>query len=171
MAKRKWLSDDEQRAWRGWIAATALLDSALDQQLQRDAGISHATFGILTGLSQAPGREMHMNELAVLTSSSQSRLSHAVARLEQARWVTRSRCPANKRQVHARLTDAGYEVVRAAAPGHVRRVRELLFDRLTEAQVAQLAEITGVALKSLAKAGFADPMPGAADAANAAELS
>jgi DNA-binding MarR family transcriptional regulator len=159
VAGRKWLDADEQRAWTGLIAVTTLLDAALDQQLQRDAGISHATFTILTALSQAPRRMRHMSDLAILTSSSQSRLSHAVARLEEAGWVRRARCPEDKRQVDARLTEAGLAVLKQAAPGHVRRVRELVFDRLDRDQIDRLAEITATLVDSLADAGFASPLP------------
>jgi DNA-binding MarR family transcriptional regulator len=161
MANRKWLSDREQAAWSQLMAAYSLLDTALDQQLQQDSEISHATFVILTVLSQAPDRQLHMSDLAALCSSSQSRLSHAVARLEEAGWVARSRCPINKRQVHAQLTEAGFAVVKAAAPGHVRQVRRLVFNRLSPAQVEQLAEITGVLLDGLAEAGFASPLAAA----------
>jgi DNA-binding MarR family transcriptional regulator len=158
MTKRKWLSDREQVAWSQLMATVSLLDTALDQQLQEDSDISHATFVILTVLSQAPDRQLHMSDLAALSSSSQSRLSHAVARLEEAGWVTRSRCPVNKRQVHAQLTEAGFAVVKAAAPGHVQQVRRLVFDRLSPAQVDQLAEITRVLLGGLAEAGHASPL-------------
>ena len=157
MARRKWLTEDEQQAWTGLLTATTLLDAALDQQLQRDAGISHATFGILTALSQAPRRTMHMSDLAIVTTSSQSRLSHAVSRLEELAWVTRTRCPENKRQVDAQLTDAGFRVVLGAAPGHVERVRELVFNRLSPDQVGQLDAITGILRDGLAEAGFHSP--------------
>jgi DNA-binding MarR family transcriptional regulator len=92
-------------------------------------------------LSEAPERSLRMTELASLTNSSQSRLSHAVARLEETGWVRRTRCATDKRGQTATLTDAGYEVVVAAAPGHVAAVRETLFDRLTPEQVRQLADI------------------------------
>ena len=158
MKHRDWLSDSESEAWIGLIALSTILDAALDQQLQRDSGISHSTFGILTVLSMAPDRTRHMSDLAVLTSSSQSRLSHAISRLEQAGWVIRKRSADDRRQVDARLTDAGLEVVRAAAPKHVDWVRQLVFDRLDRPQVDQLADITRVLLESLATAGFLSPL-------------
>jgi hypothetical protein len=60
---------------------------------------------VTSRLSDAPGRTMHMNALAAITSTSQSRLSHAVARLADLGWFERSRCPANMRAVHAALTE------------------------------------------------------------------
>jgi len=150
MAEPRWLDTDEQRAWLGLIATMTLLDAALDRQLQRDSGLTHGQYAILSRLSDAPGHAMHMSDLALRTSSSQSRLSHAVSRLEEQGWVVRSRCPHNKRAVHATLTSAGYDLVVAAAPGHAGEVRRLLFDHLTRQQVGVLNEVTGATLGVLA---------------------
>jgi DNA-binding MarR family transcriptional regulator len=158
MTGRRWLDDDEQRAWTGLIAMFTRLDAALDRQLQRDCGLSHRQYGIMAQLSTAPDRTMHMSELAGLTNSSQSRLSHAVSRLEEQGWVTRARCPVSKRAVHATLTEAGYQLVVAAAPGHVAEVRRLLFDHLDAGQVRQLGEITAGTLGGLAAERADEPI-------------
>ena len=79
-----------------------------------------------------------MHELAERTGSSRSRLSHAVARLEESGWVVRTSCATDRRGAFARLTDAGAKVLEAAAPGHVTGVRRHLFDRLSPDQVRQL---------------------------------
>jgi DNA-binding MarR family transcriptional regulator len=97
MSTTRWLSDEEQRTWRALLAMTALLGSALDAQLQRDAGMPHAYYIVLAMLSEAPGRTLRMSELASVANSSQSRLSHAVARLEERGWVRREKCPSDKR--------------------------------------------------------------------------
>jgi DNA-binding MarR family transcriptional regulator len=154
MAKKMWLTEDEQHAWIGLIATMTLLDAALDRQLQQVSGISHTQYRILAQLSQASGRTMHMTALATRTSSSQSRLSHAVARLEEDGYVERYRCADNKRSVHARLTDAGWALVVATAPGHVAEVRRLVFDHLTPEQVQQLSEVTHIVLDVLAEEGY-----------------
>ena len=82
-----------------------------------------------------------MSELAERSRSSRSRMSHAVARLEQAGLIERSGCPSDKRGAFAVLTEKGYSALVDAAPGHVNAVREVLFDTLTPAQVQQLDEI------------------------------
>jgi DNA-binding MarR family transcriptional regulator len=138
----RWLDDDEQRAWRSFLKAAAAIDEALDRQLQRDAGMPHAYYQVLAMLSESPGRMLRMSELAQLTTSSASRLSHAVARLEEKGWVRRERHPTDRRGALAVLTDDGYAALRAAAPGHVAAVRDLLFDRLAPEQVAQLRVIS-----------------------------
>ena len=137
----QWLSADEQRAWRSYLEATKVLMDALDRQLQREAGIPHAYYEILVRLSEADGRSLRMSELADSTLSSRSRLSHAVARLEERGWVVREDCLTDRRGQIARLTDEGFAVLAAAAPGHVAAVRRLMVDALTPKQLATLAEV------------------------------
>ncbi|GAA3142403.1 MarR family transcriptional regulator [Planomonospora alba] len=141
-----WLSDDEQRVWRSFLAASQAVQEELDRQLQRDSGMPHAYYAVLVRLSEAPRRRMRMSELAATVGSSQSRLSHAVARLEERGWVRRAPCPEDRRVSWAVLTDAGFEVLEAAAPGHVEAVRRCLFDRLTPEQVRLLGEICAAVL-------------------------
>ncbi len=140
-APTRWLSDTEQRAWRAYIESSKILFDALDRQLQREAGLPHAYFEILVRLSEADGRAMRMSELADRTLSSRSRLSHAVARLEERGWVTREECATDRRGQIASLTAAGFDVLAAAAPGHVETVRGFVIDALTSAQLAQLTAI------------------------------
>jgi DNA-binding MarR family transcriptional regulator len=145
----RWLEPDELAAWRSYVAASTLLDGALDRQLQRDAGMPHAYYQILAMLSDVPDRTLRMSELAAITQSSQSRLSHAVARLERNGWVRRKPCPEDRRSTFAQLTEEGFAALAAAAPGHVCTVRRHLFDRLSPEQVRQLHEITRAVLSGL----------------------
>ena len=152
MSEVRWLDEDEQRAWRAFIEAVTLLFDRLDRELQRDAGIPHTYYEILVRLSEAPGRTLRMSALAERSLSSRSRLSHAVARLEEAGWVRRDRCPTDKRGWLAVLTDEGFAALAAAAPGHVRGVRTHLLDQLTADQVGQLRTISEALLRHLTSA-------------------
>ena len=145
----RWLDDTEQRTWRAFLATIELLNTALDRQLQRDAGMTQGTYVVLAMLSEAPDRSLRMTDLARLANSTPSRLSHAMARLEERGWVTRCRAAADGRGTVATLTDAGWEVVVATAPGHVAAVREHLFDRLTADQVRVLGEVCDAVLAGL----------------------
>ena len=142
MSGTRWLSEEEQRTWRSFLAAVQRLHDDLDRELQCDAGLPHAYYQILAMLSEAPGRALRMSELAERTSSSRSRLSHAVSRLEDQGWVRRETCATDRRGSFAVLTDAGFAVLAAAAPGHVEEVRRVLFDRLDAEQVGQLRRIS-----------------------------
>ena len=141
MPDTRWLSADEQRAWRAYLEATTLLFDALDRQLQAESGMPHGYYEILVRLSEAEGRSMRMSELADRTRSSRSRLSHAVSRLEERGWVARCDVATDRRGQVAQLTDEGFAVLEAAAPGHVHAVRAAMIDRLTPAQIAQLEAI------------------------------
>jgi DNA-binding MarR family transcriptional regulator len=137
----RWLSAAEQQAWRAYVESNKVLFDALDRQLQRDADMPHAYYEILVALSEAPGRAMRMSELADRTLSSRSRLSHAIARLEEREWVVREDCLTDRRGQIARLTDRGFQTLADAAPGHVAEVRENLIDLLSPEQLAQLTAI------------------------------
>jgi hypothetical protein len=87
MPETRWLNPDEMRAWLAFIGATTLLDDFLDQQLRRDAGVTHADYFLLAYLSSLPDRALGMTQLAEALRFTRSRLTRAVARLEQAGLV------------------------------------------------------------------------------------
>jgi DNA-binding MarR family transcriptional regulator len=149
MQSANWLDEDEQGAWRALIVLTQLLPGALDRQLQADAGVAHADYAVLATLSDAPSRRLRMSDLAGLMDYSQSRLSHAVNRIEKLGWVRREPCPKDKRVFFAVLTDRGQTVLSGAAPGHVAQVRRLIFDHLSSTQVRQLRRIAEQILPQL----------------------
>ncbi len=138
----EWLSDQQQAAWRPFVVLLLRLPAALDAQLHKDAGLTNFDYLVLSGLSEAPNRTLRMSELAALASSSMSRLSHVVSRLEAKGWVRREPCPGDGRFINAVLTDEGWEKVKATAPGHVMAVRELLVDTLTNEEFAQLGALS-----------------------------
>jgi DNA-binding MarR family transcriptional regulator len=137
----RWLCDEETQTWLALISLLIRLPSALDAQLQRDAGISHFEYQVMAGLSMSPERTQRMSELARFVDGSLSRLSQVVSRLEQRGWVRRTPDPTDGRYTLAALTEAGWDKVVATAPGHVEEVRRLVFDPLTKAQHRQLREI------------------------------
>ena len=137
----RWLSQEEQETWRCFVAACTVFFSAADAQLQRESGMPLAYYEILVRLSEAPDRSLRMSQLAEATAASKSRASHAVARLEERGWVRREECPTDRRGQIASLTEEGFAVLEAAAPGHVEQVRKSLFDTLSSGQVKQLREI------------------------------
>lgn len=136
----RWLTADEQRAWRGLAGVVMRLPTALEAQLQRDHGLSHFAYWVLAMLSEADTRTLSMSDLARFANSSQSRLSHAVSRLEGPGWVVRSPHPHNRRVTLATLTDAGLAQVRRAAPGHAAEVVRLVMADLSAVQVRVLGE-------------------------------
>jgi DNA-binding MarR family transcriptional regulator len=141
-AEPRWLTDDERA---GWMAAAALLiklPGALDAQLQAEHGLTFFEYMVMAVLSEQPDRTLQMSDIAAATSSSLSRLSHVVKRLEARGLVRRERIPGAGRRTNAVLTDAGLAQVVAAAPGHVARVRDLLVDAVPADDLAALRRIS-----------------------------
>ena len=141
VAEPRWLSDVEQRQWRTFLDTVRGVSRTLERQLLRDAGMPHAYYGILVALSEAPERRLRMGDLAANVGFSPSRLSHAVARMEQAGWVERRPRPSSGRERDAQLTDLGVVALTRAAPGHVALVRELIFDRFDAAELAGIQSL------------------------------
>ena len=140
-AVTRWLNADEQSAWRAFLAMQKVIRETLERQLRQDAGMPMTYYVILAMLSEAPDRTLRMTELAAIAGTSQSQLSHAATRLEEAGWIERRRCPGDKRGYLAVLTDSGFETLSAVAPSHVESVRSVLFDALSAEQVGQLQAI------------------------------
>ena len=137
----RWLTEDEQRAWRGLLRMTAQLNARMNRQLQDDYGISLADYDVLVVLSEAPqGRRVF--ELTDVLAWEQSRVSHQLARMQRRGLVARQECPTDARGAFVVLTEAGRAAIERAAPAHVEMVRQLVFDGLSPEQLAALTAVT-----------------------------
>lgn len=141
MDETRWLSAEERAVWLRLAAVLELLPGVLDAQLQRDEGLSHFEYFTLAMLSEAPERTLRMSTLADRTNATLPRLSRVVSRLEGRGYIERIPCPGDGRATNAVLTEAGWQKVVRAAPGHVTHVRETVLDPLTPALVRELGVI------------------------------
>ena len=135
-----WLDAEQQQHWRAWIAANVLLTDAFSRDLQESHGLTLADYEILVRLSESADRRMRMSDLAEVTLSSRSRLSHQIDRMERAGFVERVPCTDDKRGFFAALTNTGWDKLVAAAPIHVGSVRERIVDVLTPEEFAALGQ-------------------------------
>jgi DNA-binding MarR family transcriptional regulator len=133
----RWLSDDEQRAWRTTVHLAQLLMRQLDRDLNVH-GLNTHDYEILVVLSEAEGNRLRMTELADATSQSRSRLSHQISRMEQRGLVRRDDCEGDKRGTFAVLTQDGAGAIERAAPSHVENVRRHFVDRLSPHQLDEV---------------------------------
>jgi DNA-binding MarR family transcriptional regulator len=152
-----WLTPVQQQAWQGFLNSNRAVFSALESQLQSEAGMPLAYYSILVTVSQAPNRTLRMGELANRLRSSPSSISHAITRLESWGWIRRQSDPADRRAQLAVLTDQGADALAAAAPGHVEAVRKHLINRLSKEQIRQLIAITQAILGDLPPADAPSP--------------
>jgi DNA-binding MarR family transcriptional regulator len=139
----RWLDSLEHAAWIELRRLILTLPSALDSRTSRQAGLSFFEYQILATLADCVDRTQRMSALAEATSSSLSRLSHAVTQLEARGYVVRRRCQGVGRSSVATLTSKGTRKLVASAPSHVASVRTLVLDGLTKDQLRSLAAIAG----------------------------
>jgi DNA-binding MarR family transcriptional regulator len=135
-----WLTSAELASWLSVARLITRLPWALDAQLQRDAGLSMIEYMTLAMLAETPDRTLRMSDLAERTSSSLSRLSHLVKRLESRGFVRREPDPTDGRFTNAILLPAGLAELESAAPAHVAHVRHLVIDNLSAERLRRLGQ-------------------------------
>jgi DNA-binding MarR family transcriptional regulator len=146
----RWLTEEEQRAWRGLLRMTSQLNARMNRQLLQDYGVSLADYDVLVVLSEAPEGRLRVFEVADALAWEQSRVSHQLARMQRRGLVAREGCASDARGAFAVLTEAGRAAIERAAPAHVETVRQLVFDGLSHDQLAALTEIATHVLDRLA---------------------
>lgn len=130
-----WLTAQEERVWRAWLRLNAELAATLQRELQDDAGLSLSDFEVLVHLTDSAEGRVRVTDLARLLHWERSRLSHHVTRMERRELVERAECVEDGRGAFVAITPAGRAVIEQAAPGHVRAVRRLVFDALSDEEV------------------------------------
>ncbi|KUI25756.1 MarR family transcriptional regulator [Mycobacterium sp. IS-1742] len=139
MATGRWLTDEEQRTWRAYIAMQQILGRHLHQHLHREFDLSDSDFEILVNLSEADGGHMRPVDLGAATQWEKSRLSHHLSRMESRGLVRRE--PGGGRYPLVALTDDGRAALAACAPANAARVRELFIDVVGPDRLEVLREI------------------------------
>ena len=148
MAQR-WLTDDQQRIWRNYLALSSRLQAAMNRQLQARCGLSLADYEVLVVLSErGPIRVL---ELAAALGWEQSRVSHQLTRMRGRGLLERRGSEHDRRGATVEITGAGSEALRTAAPDHVALVRSVLFDGMTATQSRAFDSVITTALNRLAE--------------------
>lgn len=137
----RWLTPDEDRAWRAWLAMNERLRAQVARDLLVDSGLSDADYMVLVHLSEAEAERIRMNDLATRLNWSKSRLSHQLARMQARGLVERDDCASDARGVFAVLGAGGLAEIERAAPAHVASVRRHFVDVLDAEQLEQLAAV------------------------------
>ena len=140
-----WLSDDQQRVWRNYLAMSAKLQMEMNRQLQRDRGLSLADYDVLVALDERDA--CRVNELGDRLGWEQSRLSHQLRRMRSRGLVERHGAYDDRRGATVELTDEGRTALASAAPGHVELVRDVVFDGLGPAELRALDRWTSLVLE------------------------
>jgi DNA-binding MarR family transcriptional regulator len=142
-----WLSSEEQRVWRTYLAMTARLQAAMNRQLQRDCGLSLADYDVLVALEEQPG--CRISELGERLGWEQSRLSHQLSRMRTRGLVERRGAADDRRAATVELTDAGLAALETAASGHATLVHDVVFAEMQAADLRAVQRWTAGALERL----------------------
>jgi DNA-binding MarR family transcriptional regulator len=137
----RWLDADQQASWRAFVVGITLLLDRLDADLHHDFDLSLTEYEILVRLSERPERSMRMAQLADALAHSRSRVTHTVARMQNAGLVVRSTSPEDGRGIVCRLTERGHDLLVEAAPVHVQGVRDYLVDLADPDDFAALGRV------------------------------
>ncbi|WP_433018203.1 MarR family winged helix-turn-helix transcriptional regulator [Kribbella sp. CA-294648] len=149
MANEPWLDEDEQQAWRGYLLMNKTLETHLTRHLQREFGLSASDFEILVNLSESATGRMRAFELGEATQWEKSRMSHHLSRMEKRGLIRKEACDARYPEIV--LTDEGLAAIKACAPAHARRVRELFVDVLGKDRLVALGEAAGEVVAEVEK--------------------
>src|ERR1035441_2599700 len=154
----RWLTEDEQQAWRATVHLSQLLLRQLDRDLNVH-GLNGHDYEILVELSEAPDNRLRMTATADATSQSRSRLSHQISRMESRGLVRRDTCEGDKRGTFAVLTEPGMDAIRRVAPDHVDNVRRHFIDWLSPRQLEEVGDAFGPIVDYLRKIRDRDLAP------------
>lgn len=139
-----WLSVLEQQAWRAVLSVRGPLMAELGRRLAHNTGLSIADYDVLVALSEVDSGTMPVSELLAATDWEASRLSHQLTRMQKRGLLQRRTSRLDGRRSEVSLTPEGARSISAAAPMHVKDVRELLIDRLEIRHLEALAAITAI---------------------------
>ncbi|MCR6483312.1 MarR family winged helix-turn-helix transcriptional regulator [Amycolatopsis sp. OK19-0408] len=132
------LTGAETAAWYAYMKVHLRLEYELNRQLRADSGISLADYHVLVALTSAAGGRMRVTDLAIRIGWERSRLSHHLKRMRERGLVETGPDPDDRRATGVVLSEAGWRVLREAAPDHVGFVRRAFLDALEPGELAQL---------------------------------
>ncbi len=135
------LSETQQACWRTFIESSWALHTRIEDDLRAATGLSMADYHVMVVLSEAPGHRLRMGELAGRLVFSPSRLTYQISSMVRRGLVRKQACPQDGRGQEAVLTDAGMAELEAAAPMHLRTVRDSFIDHLDDEELAVIGRV------------------------------
>ncbi|MFE9812688.1 MarR family winged helix-turn-helix transcriptional regulator [Streptomyces sp. NPDC005548] len=133
------LTPDEEAVVRALPSLLYALPRAIDAHMAREQGMSNTEYLTLMYLSEAPGRQLRMHELAHALEMSLSGTSRIVQRMASEGYIERTQCDTDRRSWHAYLTDAGFTRLEEAWPSNLAAVRRHFLDHLKDLDLKKLA--------------------------------
>lgn len=140
MGKVDPLNEAEEAFWRALMRIVLSLPRRLDSDLVRSVGVTANEYTTLMCLSEAPGRQLRMADLANAAALSASRMTRLVDDLQARGLVTKRASAEDGRGNVAKLTPAGLAKLTKAWPTHLASARALVFDHVDPGTVSDAAQ-------------------------------
>ncbi len=132
------LSEAEGAAWGGFLRAHARLTERLSAELEAEHRLSLREYDVLRQVATAPDAPVRMAALAERVMLSRPGLTGVAKRLEALGLIERAPTPEDARGACVDITGEGWRRLRAAHRTHLRSIRKLFTEPLTEAELDQL---------------------------------
>lgn len=134
----RWLNAEEMDAWRTFIETSGDLMRAIERDLE-PFGLDRGDYQLLAMLSEAPEQRLRMCDLADTLRLTRGGLTRRMDGVLKKKLVSRVKSTSDKRVAYAVLTPKGFELLKRAAPAHLRSVRRLMIDRLSPGEIRSVA--------------------------------
>jgi DNA-binding MarR family transcriptional regulator len=123
------------------LRAHAAVTRLASARLQAEHGLSLNDYEALRLLVEAEGRRLRRVDLARSLALTPSGVTRLLEGLEEAGLVERATCPYDLRVTYAQLTELGAERLRELSCGQDGSVRALFEERLSRAEIEELARL------------------------------
>lgn len=135
------LPETQLAAWRLFLTLHRRVVDAIDRDLQRAGQLPLSSYDVLIELQEAPDHRLRMAELAERVVLSRSGLTRLVDRLEDAGYLARDRCAADRRGTYVVLNEQGTAALRAAWPIYARGIQQYFAAALSSEEAETLAAL------------------------------
>lgn len=115
-------------AWSQVATFVSAVEAGLGRWLTTTYGLSLTEYRALVHLSQAPDRELRVNDLAHKIGLNQSSVTRLISRLEDKSLIYRDTCPDDRRGIFAVLTEKGVATVRKARDPYETTLSDIVTD-------------------------------------------
>jgi DNA-binding MarR family transcriptional regulator len=131
-------NEDRVKAWRAMLLAQSRALRAIERDLEQAGTISLQWYDVLLELNAAPDG-LRMQDLALRTVVSRTRVSRIVAALEEGGLVERATDPDDSRASVVTIAPAGRQELRRTAPVYLAGIDTHFNRYLTSAQRTEIA--------------------------------
>jgi len=137
---RRWLTPDEEAAWRAFRRMLVAVTERTTKDLS-PTNLSMPDYDVLSTLADRADHRWGLREMAEKMEWSRSRLSHQISRMQTRGLVDRLPDDTDRRGVVLQLTPAGLAALREATSTHLASVRRRFVDHLSAEELETIRDL------------------------------